>query len=458
MNIIESLVKESLEFEPPEVKPRSEVIRDLPIPRPFNVYHIIVGMRRSGKTFYLFQKMRQLVEKGVDRSRVLYFNFSDDRLKPISAGLGAAVIEEYYRQVPSARERGAYLFLDEVQELDDWQSLLQRVGEHEKATMVVTGSSSRLSSEEIATQSRGRSHSHVMLPLSFLEYCSFAGEGVLARDVAGEGKAAGAVSPRDATRLSGLFSSYLDEGGFPGVQGCVPEDRIELLQGYVRDVVARDVAERSGRGDISLANQLALFALRDTGCELSLNGLSEQLSDLGYQAYWKKVNDLSHLFEQAYLYRLLPEFTMRLKPSTTAQQKVYAIDPGLVFAVSRASQQDVGKRFETAVYLEIVRQLAGRRIETVSSYTAPTAKREKVDFLVGDALSREPYELIQACVDMSAPKARSRELGSLGLAMRELGLDRGTVVTLSEEGTERVEGGTIDIVPAWRWSLSAHSN
>ena len=228
-----------------------------------------------------------------------------------------------------------------------------------------------------------------------------------------------------------------------------------MLQGYVRDVVARDVAERSGRGDIALANQLALFALRNTGCDLSLNKLAEQLSDLGYQAYWKKLNDLSHLMEQAYLYRLLPEFTMRLKPSTTAQQKVYAIDPGLVHAVSRASQQDLGKRFETVIYLELVRRLAGRRIETVSSYTVPSPRREKVDFLVGDALSREPYELVQACADMSSDKTRSRELGSLSLAMRAVGLDCGKIITLDEEGTEHVEGGTIDIVPAWRWILTS---
>ena len=67
MNIIESLVKESLEFEPPELKPRSEIIRALPTPKLFNTYHVVVGMRRSGKTFYLFQKMRQLLENGVDR-------------------------------------------------------------------------------------------------------------------------------------------------------------------------------------------------------------------------------------------------------------------------------------------------------------------------------------------------------------------------------------------------------
>ena len=454
MNIIESLVKESLEFEPPELKPRSEIIRALPTPKLFNTYHIVVGMRRSGKTFYLFQKMRQLLENGVDRDAIFYFNFSDDRLKPLVPGMGSAIIEEYYRQVPSARDQGAYFLLDEIQELGDWQAILQRVSEHEKATMVVTGSSSKLSSEEIATQSRGRSQSHLMLPLSFLEYCSFAGEGALARDVSGI-TGIGAVSQRDSTRLSGLFSSYLIAGGFPGVQDLIPEDRIEMLQGYVRDVVARDVAERSGRGDIALANQLALFALRNTGCDLSLNKLAEQLSDLGYQAYWKKLNDLSHLMEQAYLYRLLPEFTMRLKPSTTAQQKVYAIDPGLVHAVSRASQQDLGKRFETVIYLELIRRLAGSRIEMVSSYTVSSPRREKVDFLVGDALSREPYELVQACADMSSDKARARELGSLSLAMRAVGLDCGTIVTLDEEGAEHVEGGTVVIVPAWRWVLTS---
>lgn len=447
---IEPLVREYRSFKIPPLFHRDEVIERLPEPARFNDYHVIVGMRRSGKTFYVFQKMQELIDSGFDPERILYFNFADDRLAPIKPGLGERIVEEYFREVPLARERGCYFFLDEVQELGDWQPFLRRLAEHEQVTIVATGSSSKLSSEELATESRGRSRSHVLLPLSFAECVRLTGKEDLISQVA-----AGATLPeRDKTTLLGLFDRYVEVGGFPAVQGATRGERIELLQGYVRDVVARDVAERFERIEIGFANQLALFALRNTGCEYSLNMLSDTLSDIGYKAYWAKVNRLSKLMQQAYLFRLLREFTMQLSPSSTEVPKVYAIDPGLAFAVSRANQQDVSKRLETTVYLELVRRLAGRRIETVSSYTAPKSAEGKVDFIVGDALSRETYEPIQVTVTMESEKTRKREVGALEACMKRANIDHGTIVTRAEAETIKTTAGRIDVVPAWQWLLT----
>lgn len=450
MNEYEALVREYRIRDLPKLTRRDEIIRDLPEPKRFNMYHVVVGMRRSGKSFYLFQMISDLHKAGVDPDRIFYFDFSDDRLEPMSPTCGSDVIEEYYRQVPAAREQGAYLFLDEVQELGEWQGLLRRLSQNERVTLTVTGSSSKLSAGELGTKSRGRAHSHVLYPLSFAEFCRFSG-----RDELAKGAAAGeAVSRAEQTLLVGLYDRYLVEGGFPGVFGMPSADRIEVLQGYVRDVVARDVAERHGKGDIALANQLARFALRNTGCDFSLNNLSETLSALGYKAYWGKLNDLSELMRQAYLFHVLPEFTMQLKPSSTAVPKVYAADPGLAYAVSRANQQDVGKRLETAVYLELARRLAGSRDETVASWSAPAPQREKVDFVVGDALALEPYRAYQVCADMSAARTRKRELRALGSAMNAGSLDTGTVITLDQEEELSIEEGTVLVIPAWRWSLA----
>ena len=447
---LEPLVREYRSFNIPPLFLRDEVIERLPKPARFNDYHVIVGMRRSGKTFYAFQKMQELIDSGYDRERIFYFNFADDRLAPIEPGLGDRIVEEYFREVPQAREGGCYFFFDEIQELVDWQPFLRRLAEHEQVTIVVTGSSSKLSSEELATESRGRSRSHVLLPLSFAECVRLAGKGDLIAQIA-----AGAALPeRDKTALLGLLDRYIEIGGFPAVQEATRSERIEVLQGYVRDVVARDVAERFERTEIGLANQLALFALRNTGCEYSLNLLSDTLSDIGYKAYWAKVNRLSELMQQAYLFRLLREFTMQLAPSSTEVPKVYAIDPGLAFAVSRASQQDMGKRLETTVYLELMRRLAGRRIEAVSSYTAPKPVGGKVDFIVGDALSQEAYEPIQVAVSMESEKTRKREVGALQACMKRAHLDHGTIVTRAETETIETEAGRIDVMPAWQWLLT----
>ena len=263
------LVRESMQFDIPTPSRRIEIIRELPQPAVFNAVHIITGIRRCGKTFYLFQKIHDLLQNGVSRNDIFYFNFADDRLQPMHDTVLNDIVTEYWRQYPDSRDHGCYLFLDEVQECANWQGFCQRIAEHEAVTLVITGSSSKLSSEEIATNFRGRSHPHAMAPLSFREFCDFRG---IETPTAGSTLADAVFSPREVTRFEAAYNDYLTIGGFPAVQRMVEADRIETLQGYVRDVVARDVAERLGRENITLATQIALFLLRNTACELSTNG------------------------------------------------------------------------------------------------------------------------------------------------------------------------------------------
>lgn len=444
------LVREAMRFDFPQPLRRDEVIRKLDEPAAFNIVHIITGIRRCGKTFYLFQKIRDLLGAGVPRDRILYFNFADDRLQPMPDTVLDDIVNEYWRQVPEARRDGAYLFLDEVQECANWQGFCQRIAEHERVTLVITGSSSKLSSDEIATNFRGRSHPHEMAPLSFREYCEFHGLAVPDPAVTSD---ASVFSPQETTDFEGAYERYLVTGGFPGVQRLDTPDRIEMLQSYMRDVVARDVAERFGRENITMATQTALYLLRNTACELSVNSLVAALKDNGWKVYWDKVNTLLELFRQAYLIHELPEYTTSLKPNSTGVPKVYAIDQGMVYAVSRANQQDLGKRLETAVFCELRRRTAGRRTEAMTSYTMPGSRQEKVDFLVGDALAAEPYALYQVTAQMAVDKTRKREIGSLTAVMQRTGLDSGVILTLHDEETISAEAGTIRVVPAWKWAL-----
>lgn len=442
----QQLVKEARELSIPIPRRRNGLIRTLPEPALFNTVHIITGIRRCGKTFYLFQLIHDLLEQGVPHERVLYFNFADDRLKPLDPQVMDNVLEEYYRQVPTARTKGAYLFLDEVQEVDLWQSFCQRVAEHEKATLVITGSSSKLSSEEIATSFRGRSHAHEMLPLSFREYCDF-------NQLNAPQPTEKAFSPQTTTAMEAAFDHYLVVGGFPKVQELTRGEHIEVLQEYVRDVVARDIAERTGREDIQLANHVALVGLRNTSREFSINNVVAQLQSYGFKAYWEKINRIYELFKQAYLFYPLESYRTSFTQDSTLPPKVYASDPGMAYAVSRANQQDIGARLETAVFLELHRRSVGRRTEALTSFTVPNAHQEKVDFLLGDALATEPYALYQVCANMESEKTRLRELRALTAAMDFTHLSQGVVITLREEETIDIPAGRIAVVPAWKWAL-----
>lgn len=196
-----------------------------------------------------------------------------------------------------------------------------------------------------------------------------------------------------------------------------------------------------------------MYGLRNTACELSINKLTESLKRVGYPTAWETVSKTSRLLEQAHLYTGVSEYSTSFAPASTATKKMYAVDSGMAYAVSRASQQDVGKRLETAVYNELARRTGLGRMDAVCSLTVPGGKREKVDFAVGDALSLEPYGLIQVTVDMSAERTRVREVGSLAAAMRYAGVREGLIVSLREKSTIEVPEGAIKVVPAWLWAL-----
>lgn len=454
--VIRMLVREQLTESVPQGVPRNEVVEPLPDPARYNRVHIIIGMRRSGKTFYVYQIMNHLMSRGVPRDRLFYFDFSDVRL-PADPQLMDSVVDEYWRQVPEARIHGAYLFLDEVQDCENWQGTARRIAEKEQVTLVLTGSSSKLSSSQIATQFRGRPHVHEMLPCSFGEYLRFH-EDVLPQGYA-EAIERHAYSPQEQTALAALFDRYIVEGGFPDIQNDSPATRIEVLQGYVRDVVARDVAERLARPSVPLATQMALLILRGSSNEVSVNGLVDSLKAAGMRVGWERAEEMAALFRQAYLYFEVREFARGIAAGSTNPPKGYAIDPGLVYAVSRAAQEDIGNRLETAVYLELRRRMAGRRTDAIASYTEPKGKRRKVDFLVGEAFAGEgapaqPYALYQVSASMRAEKTRKREIEALEAAMEATGLRKGTVITLDEEELLVTAAGQISIVPAWKWFLA----
>lgn len=460
MSIIEEIVRARLSERMPPVIERDSIMGPLAVPARFNRVHIITGMRRSGKTFYLFQRMRGLIAQGVPRSRIFYFDFSDDRLPKDDDRLMDLVLDEYWRQTPGARTAGSYLFLDEVQDCSGWQGTCRRIAENEIVTLVITGSSSKVSSEEIATSFRGRSHTHEMLPLSFAEYLRFHSEMLpdSLRSLSSTSARPVAWSPAERTALEALFDSYLIVGGFPAVQQDMSSTRIEILQGYVRDVVARDVAERLSRPSIPLANQAALLILRLTAREVSVNGICEALRASGFKIGWERAQELCELFRQAYLYFELWEYSRLPLSGGTNPPKGYAIDPGIAYAVSRASQEDVGLRLETAVYLELRRRLSGRRTDTISSFTDKGPRRQKVDFLVGEAYVGEqepstPYALYQVSLSLTSEKTRNRELESLDAAFATTGLTEGTVITLRETEELALAHGTVRVVPAWRWFL-----
>lgn len=429
---IEALIADFQEREIPKVTPRRLSLPSLP-----GKADVVVGMRRSGKTWFLYQQIGELLARGIDRNRLLYLNFEDERLLPLSAPDLSQIVDAFYRRFPASREQPCWFFFDEIQNVPGWEAFVRRLLDTEKLSLVLTGSSAKLLSREIATSLRGRSLATEILPFSFAE--SLRHEGL---DV----PASWPPGAKTRSLLEHRFERYLETGGFPEVQEIAEDLRIRVLQEYVDVVIFRDVVERHGVENLQALRYLERSLLASPAGRFSVSKLYNDLKSQGVKVGKDTLHEyLAHL-EDSFLLFTVPVSSSSVRVRQSNPRKCYPVDPALATAHSFRASEDLGHLLETAVYLELRRR--GKSLGYVT-----TRSGFEVDFLAED--SRGNRELIQVCADLEKPSTRQRELRALEEGLRENSCDKATVVTLREEGSTEIEGRTIRIVPAWRWLLES---
>jgi predicted AAA+ superfamily ATPase len=428
--LIDRLIAEFQERDLPRVTPRALSLPGLP-----GKADVIVGMRRSGKTFFLYQQIAERLAAGIDRGRLLYLNFEDERLLPLAAADLSRIPEAFYRRFPASREEPCWFFFDEIQNVPGWETFIRRLLDTEKAALVLTGSSARLLSREIATSLRGRSLSTEILPFSFAE--SLRHEGL-------EPPEKWPPGAQTRSQLEHRLEHYLESGGFPEVQGISQDLRVRVLQEYIDVVIFRDVVERHGVDNLPALRYLERKLLASPAGRFSVSKLFNDLKSQGMKVGKDTLYEyLAHLEDSFLLFTVaVASSSARVRQSNP--RKCYPIDPALAAAVSFRASGDFGHLLETVVFLEL------RRRRRSVAYVA-TQSGYEVDFLAED--SRGTRELVQVCADLEAPATRQRELRALEEGMKETSCERATLVTLREESSVEIGGQPVRIVPAWRWLL-----
>jgi predicted AAA+ superfamily ATPase len=437
MSTPDFLIPEFLESSIPAGSPRF-----VSVPATPGKPSVVIGMRRVGKTYLMYQRMRELEASGVGKRDLLYANFEDDRLQPASPGLLNELLEAFYRSNPDARRRGAYLFLDEVQMVPEWPRFVRRVLDTEQVEIMVSGSSAKLLHTEVATELRGRGSAVEVFPYSFAE--SAVAHGVPVPTGLPPGS-------RARSQLEAHLERYLAVGGFPEVQGMSQAERIQTLQDYVELVLLRDVIERHRVENATAARAFARLLLQSPARTFSVNRAHGDLRSRGLAVSKDLMHALLDHFQDACLVFAIPVFKKSLRAQATNPRKLYAIDPGLGAAMSHVTATDVDARLENAVFLEL-RRRHGRLLQGQVSYYL-TRSGHEVDFVVGDLFDQRAGRLLQACASLAEPSTRAREVRALTEAMSETGLSTAEIVTLYEEETISTDAGEISVVPAWSWLL-----
>lgn len=395
---------------------------------------VCIGVRRSGKSTYLFQTMKKLLDGGVPVENILYINFFDDRLHGLNQDNLGAVTEAYYSLYPDKKNaETVYCFFDEIQNVNGWESFADRLLRTEKCELYITGSSAKMLSHEIATQMRGRALSWEIFPFSFLEFLDYKGLDV-----------SEPLSTKKRMHVQKAFDEYWQTGGFPEVLGLERDLRIKIHQEYFQAMLFRDLVERHDISHPKAVKDLAHRLIDNAASLYTVNSLTGYLQSLGHKAPKTSVADYVEWFEDAYFFFTVRIFDASIARSKTNPKKVYCIDHSMVNSVSSGILVNSGHLLENLVFTAL-----RRNASEIYYYKTKTGK--VVDYIVtGQGGAKQ---LVQVCETLAEPKTRKREIAALAEAMAEQCQSQGTVVTRNETETIETESGFIKVIPAWRFLL-----
>jgi len=171
---IKILIEEFQEWEIP--KPAERAIQIPQLPPAIRKAHVMMGIRRSGKTWIMYQHMQEQLAKGLPKNKILYLNFEDDRLQSFTSSDFQTILDAYFDLYPQyVQSKDLFFFFDEIHVIQGWEKFIRRLLDKEQMQIFITGSSAKMLSSEIATTLRGRAWTEEIFPFSFSEFTHFKG-------------------------------------------------------------------------------------------------------------------------------------------------------------------------------------------------------------------------------------------------------------------------------------------
>lgn len=342
-----------------------------------DVIKVITGVRRCGKSTLLNLQRERLLTAGVPAEKIVTVDFEAPSNWELTKE--SAFVE---RVSSAASGHGAtHLFVDEVQELENWPRAINGLRAEHGLDVFVTGSNARMFAGEAATYLSGRYVELEVYPLSFTEYLNFTGASA-------------------DTRPEIAYEAYRTEGGFPAV-ALAPNESLgrALLDGIYDSVFMRDVILRGKVRNEAAFMRVAAFVLDNIGSQTSANAIAKALAAGGHKTNPETVDNYLALMCDAFLLYRCERFDIRGKERLRTNGKYYAVDPGLRARALGAAPGNLGHVTENMVFLELK-----RRGYDVFVGTLPGCE---IDFV---ALSGGDRRYIQVSETVADPATLDREL------------------------------------------------
>ncbi len=380
---------------------------------------VIMGIRRCGKSILSYQLLKD--------KPFAYINFDDENLANLTAEDLNDVLEVFYEVYGDFK----YILLDEIQNIAGWELFVNRL-QRQGFNAIVTGSNAHLLSRELSTHLTGRNITLKLFPFSFREFIKYHGVVVKNADL---------LSTKERGLLKKKLEEYISVGGFPEVVKD-PANKKAYLQSLYSDILNKDIIIRYKIKFSKTLREIANSLMSNTASHVSFNKIKNMFN---LKSVHTALNYLSFL-EESFLFFLVPRFSYKAKERVIATRKIYAIDTGMIGALSVSFSRNIGKIYENMVFLE----LAGRMTLSEIYYWQDIYQNE-VDFVVKGG--RNINELIQVCYDTGNYDTKKREVSALLKSGKELKCRKLTIITDDYEALESAGGRKIKFIPLWKWLL-----
>lgn len=381
--------------------------------------YVLVGLRRAGKSYLLYQRIRQLLDAGHRMEEICYFNFEDDRLGVMTLA-DLDTIKSAYEEMFDTQP---FFFFDEIQIVEGWEKFARRLAD-QKYSVYITGSNAKMLSSEIATTLGGRYETKEVFPLSFAEYLSFSGIDV-------KEKNALHLYKREILRH---FETYFRFGGLPEVMNV--QDKRSWLSGLFNKIFFGDLIARYDiRNDFGLrilTKKLAESVKQPS----SYNRLANVVSSTGKKTSTDTVIDYVNYMCESWLLLPLENILGKLTERST-QRKYYFIDNGILNLFLPDPEASL---LENMVAIHLIKRFG----DEVYFYHNGV----EVDFYLP-----EQGKLIQASYSLQDNDTFQRETEALIKVSKRLNVNDLMIITKDEETVLEKDGKTIQVMPLWKWVL-----
>ena len=389
--------------------------------------YVLIGVRRAGKSFMLYQQIQDNLKKGITWDSMLYINFEDERLIGMTAQ-ELNLILEVHGMMSAQRP---ILFLDEIQNIEGWDKFARRLADN-KYRVYITGSNAKMLSSDVATTLGGRYITKHILPYSFSEYLS-------ANNIPYDDMNIATTSGRaDVQRY---FAEYFRFGGFP--EGAQLASKRDYLNSVYQKIYIGDIATRNKIDNLFSLRILFRKMAESVKQPTSFTRLSNIIASTGAKLGKATIINYIEYSKDAFLIYPIKNIADNLTNRET-NPKYYFVDNGIISILALDIDTSL---LENMVAMELIRRYGID--ERVFFYN----RNIEVDFYIPDAalaiqVSYNPHK---------TDETWQRESTALIKFTKVLNCQRLLILSYDTEETVEVNGKTIEVMPVWKWLIQDFS-